>query len=183
MSKFKMNDMLEDAVNDYRKQIEKALKRAEQRIRVRMQDIINEYMLDDYYNGYTPKMYVRIFQLQKSVGPYTEFGSKDNVFAIAFGIEDEESPYGFGAMDHSNYSIKVTYHRKKKSGVWEKTYNYHDEDVDEKDIFENFMAGIHPNAVGPTTTQHIRERTSKALDFFLAFEVEDIVNQEIDKIK
>lgn len=182
MSRFKINDMIDDIVDDYRKQVEKALRRAEQRIKVRMQDIINEYMLDNYYNGYRPKMYVRIFELQKSVGPYTKFSNNNNVFSIAFGIEDEESPYGFSAMDHSHYQIKITYQRKKKPGVWERLYDYVDEDVDEEEIFDNFLAGIHPN-VGRAGTKDVRKEVSRALDIFLDSEVIDIVNKELDKIK
>lgn len=181
MSRFKVNDMIDDIVNDYRKQVAQALKRAEQKVKVRMQEIIQEYMLDNYYNGYTPKMYVRIYQLQKSVGPYTELKDFNNIFALGFGIEDDE-PYGYSAMDHSKYQIKVTYQRKKKSGVWEKTYEYEDDNVNEEYIFENFLAGIHPN-VGPAGTSNISERVNKALDYFLDFEVIDIVNKELDRIK
>ena len=181
MSRFKINDMIDDIVDDYRKQVAQALKRAEQKIKIRMKEIIQEYMLDDYYNGYSPKMYVRIHQLEKSVGPYTELKESGNVFGLSFGV-DIDPPYGASAMDHSQYSINVVYQRKKKPGTWERTYTYQDDDVNEEAIFENFLAGIHPN-VGPANTSNIRERVKKALDIFFDFEVVDIVNQELDKIK
>ena len=85
-------------------------------------------------------------------------------------------------MDHSVLTLR--YVRKKSGTAWEKSYDKFDVDfdVDEEMIFDNFLDGIHPN-VGRAGTGHIRERVKKHLDFFLSFEIEDIVNSELDKIK
>lgn len=178
MARFKVNDMIDDIVNDYRKQVAQALKRAEQEIRVKMQEIIQEYMLDDYYQGYTPKLYVRIYQLEKSVGPYTELKEAGNTFGLAFGI-DTDDPYGPGAMDHSELTVR--YSRKKRDDPWKKTYDKTGK-VDEEEIFENFLAGIHPN-VGQAKSHHIRERVGQRLDYFLEWDAPHIISQELDKIK
>jgi hypothetical protein len=170
MSRFKFNDEINDIVEEYRKQVGRALKVAEQKIRIRMKEIIQEYMLDDYYGGYEPKVYIRTNQLENSVGPYTELKSSGNVFGIAFGIETD-SPFGPGAMHHTRYQTK-------KSGEPCK----HSYPASEEDIFENFLAGIHPN-VGRAGTSHISARVQKALDYFLDFEAVDIVNNELNKIK
>lgn len=181
MSKFKINDAIDDIVNEYRKQVGQALKRAEQKIKVRMQEIIQEDMLDDYYGGYTPKLYVRTYQLEKSVGPYTQLTDFDTGFNLSFGI-DIDPPYGPSAMDHSILTLR--YVRKNNSEPWEKTYDKSGSKypVKEEEIFNNFLEGIHPN-VGRANTSHIRERLKQHLDYFLSFEVETIVNSELDKIK
>ena len=170
MSRFKINNQIDDIVDDYRKQVKQALQRAEQKVKVRMQEIIDEYMIGDYYGGYTPKVYIRTNQLPNSVGPYTELGELGNVFSISFGI-DTDSPYGPGAMHHTRY-------QQKKSGEPCK----HSYPANEQDIFDNFLAGIHPN-VGPAGTGNIRARVSEALDYFLDFEIEYIINNELSKIK
>lgn len=181
MSRFKFNDEINDIVEEYRKQVGRALKVAEQKIRIRMKEIIQEYMLDDYYGGYEPKVYIRTNQLENSVGPYTELKSSGNVFGIAFGIETD-SPFGPGAMDHSILTLR--YVRKNNSEPWEKTYDKSGSKypVKEEEIFNNFLEGIHPN-VGRAGTSHISARVQKALDYFLDFEAVDIVNNELNKIK
>ena len=176
MSRFKINDAIDDIVNDYRKQVWQALQRAEKIIRVRMQEIIQEDMLDDYYNGYTPKLYVRIYQLEKSVGPYTKLTDIGNNFNLSFGI-DVDPPYGPSAMDHSVLTLHYT---RKHGSEWVKSYDK--PDVDEEKIFANFLEGIHPN-VGRAGTSHIRERVKKHLDYFLSFEIDGIINSELNKIK
>lgn len=184
MSRFKINDAIDDIVNDYRKQVWAALQRVEKIVKVRMQEIIQEDMLDDYYNGYTPKLYVRIYQLEKSVGPYVKLTDIGNNFNLAFGI-DVDPPYGPSAMQHSGEGIlTLRYTRKTSSEPWQKSYDKIVEDKEkfEKIIFENFLEGIHPN-VGRAGTSHIRERVKKHLDYFLDFEIEHIINCELDKIK
>ena len=170
MSRFRFNDAIDDIVEEYRSKVGQALKVAEQKIKVRMQEIIDEYMIDDYYGGYVPKVYIRTYQLGNSVGPYTQLNSSGNVFGLAFGIETD-SPFGPCAMHHTRYQTK-------KSGEPCK----HSYPASEEDIFENFLAGIHPN-VGRAGTSHIRARVQQALDYFLDFEAVDIVNGELNKIK
>lgn len=180
MSKFKLNDAIDDIVNAYRKQLGQALKIAEQKIKVRMQEIIQEDMLDDYYNGYVPKLYVRTYQLEKSVGPYSKLTDFGTGFNLSFGI-DVDPPYGPNAMNHNGEGVLTLHYIRKKDGMaCEKSYDKFD--ADEEKIFNNFLEGIHPN-VGRANTSHIRERVKKHLDFFLSFEVADIVNHELDKIK
>ena len=58
MSRFRFNDAIDDIVEEYRSKVGQALKVAEQKIKVRMQEIIDEYMIDDYYGGYVPKVYI-----------------------------------------------------------------------------------------------------------------------------
>lgn len=180
MSRFKVNDMIDDIVQEYRIEVGKALKRAETKIRNRLKNMIREYMIDDYYQGYEPVMYVRTHQLPKSVGPFVEVKEKGGVYIVGFGIDDEP-PYGPSAMKHDKLILNVKYQRKKKGGTWERKYVYDNDDADEETIFENFLAGIHPR-VGRAGSSHIEERINTALTIFFDFEVIDIITQEIDKI-
>lgn len=180
MSRFKVNDMIDSIVKEYRIEVGKALKRAETRIKTRLKNMIKEYMIDDYYQGYEPVMYVRTHQLPKSVGPFVEIKEKGGVYSVVFGIDDDP-PYGPTAMNHDKLIVKVQYQRKKKGGTWEKKYIYDRDDVDEEDIFENFLAGIHPR-VGRAGSSHIEEKINTALTIFFDFEVMDIITQEINKI-
>lgn len=184
MAKFQLNEFAEDVQKEYQKKVEAALARAEKIIHKKIQYIINEYMIKDYYQGYEPIVYKRTGQLNKSVYPSVDIGEKNGAFGITFGIEDED-PYGPSAMDHSILHVVVK-HKSKKTGKI-KTYEYsykkknYDEQLEEV-IFENFMEGIHPR-VGRAKTHHIEKRVNEALDYFFIFELEDIVKKELSKIK
>lgn len=177
MAKFQLNEFAEEIQKEYQKKTEEALKRAEKIIYKRIQKIINEYMIKDYYQGYIPIVYKRTGELKKSVYPDVQIGNQDGAFGITFGIEDD-----WEAMDHSTLHIIVKHKSKKTGKIKEYEYFYEKPDVDEEGIFENFMAGIHPR-VGPANTHYIEKRVNEALDYFFMFELEDIINKELSKIK
>lgn len=181
MSKFQLNEFAEEVQKEYQRKVEEALERVEKITHKKIQKIINEYMIKDYYQGYTPIEYKRTGELKKSVGSYIEFNNINGTFGITFGIEDED-PYGPSAMDHSTMHVVVKRKSKKTGKIKEYEYFYEREDVNEEAIFENFMAGIHPR-VGMAGTHHIEERVNEALDYFFLFEFEDLVNKELSKIR
>jgi hypothetical protein len=177
MSKFQLNEFAEEVQKEYQRKVEEALDRVEKIAYKKIQKIINEYMIKDYYQGYTPIEYKRTGELKKSVYPYVEFDNQNGKYGITFGIEDD-----WEAMDHSALHIVVKRKSKKTGKIKEYEYFYEREDPNEEAIFENFMAGIHPR-VGMAGTHHIEERVNEALDYFFLFEFEDIVNKELAKIR
>ena len=177
MSKFQLNEFAEEVQKEYQKKVEQALDRAEKIIHKKIQQIINEYMIKDYYQGYIPIEYKRTGELKKSVYPSIEIGNQGGAYGITFGIEDD-----WEAMDHSTLHVVVKRKSKKTGKIKEYEYFYEREDVNEEAIFENFMAGIHPR-VGNAGTHHIEERVNQALDYFFLMELEDIVTKELSKIK
>ena len=134
-------------------------------------------MIKDYYQGYIPIEYKRTGELKKSVYPSIEIGSQGGAYGITFGVEDD-----WEAMDHSVFRVSVKRKSKKTGQIKEYEYFYLRPNVNEEAIFENFMAGIHPR-VGMANTHHIEERVNQALDYFFLYELEDIVNKELSKIK
>ena len=177
MSKFQLNEFAEEVQKEYQRKVEEALEKVDKIAQKKIQKIINEYMIKDYYQGYIPIEYKRTGELKKSVYPYVEFDNQGGTYGITFGIEDD-----WEAMDHSMLHVVVKRTSKKTGKTKEYEYFYEKENVDERAIFENFMAGIHPR-VGNAGTSHIEERVNEALDYFFLFEFEDIVNKELAKIK
>ena len=158
MSKFNINDMIDDIVEEQRKKINKAVKKAEGVAKKRIEELIPEKMTGVYYGEYYPKFYTRTDQLKKSVGPYAETKNSNNVVSLKIGVEDS-SPYGPGAMKHKG----------KK--------------VSEKKIFNNFLAGIHPNAYGignDLQGTNIEENIGRALDDLIENELIPMIDKEIN---
>ena len=183
MGKFQLNEFAEEIQKEYQKKVEEALKRVEKIIYKKTQEIIKKHMIDNYYDGYTPKSYERTFQLPQSVGPYVEIGNIDGAFGITFGVEDEK-PYGPSAMDHSRLKMTVTRKLKKTGKTVTRTYTYDlgESQQREERIFNSFLDGIHPQ-VGRARTGHVEKDVNKALDDFFDNKLNEIVLKELAKIK
>ena len=130
MSDLGIENIIEDAVNEYREKVKEAVKYAEVVARTKIEQDILPEIIGQYYYEYNPKYYKRQWQLYKSLGPYTLYKSSNNVFSLKIGIEDE-SPYGPEAMFHT-----------KRNG---NEVNINSK-VDNGEIFKNFLKGTHPNA-------------------------------------
>lgn len=168
MAKFQLNEFAEEVQKEYQQKVADALRRAERILDKKIQDIIQTMMIDDYYDGHSPRVYERTFQLPKSVAPYIGIDNIGGTFGITIGVDDEE-PYGPSAMNH----IRICKKRKRKA---KENANR------EKIIFEYFLSGIHPR-VGRANTHHIEEEVNKALDDLFDKELSDIVLKELAKIK
>lgn len=164
--------------------VEKALEKARIRLSNEINKIIQEYMIHDYYNGYTPHVYKRTFQLPFTVGPYVPLVESENGFSfVDISIDAEPPKYGYPQMDHSEKSVTVSW--KLKNGTKKtKTYTYRlPFNLErEEQIFENFMAGVHPK-VGRAGTHNIEKRTTKALNSFMDSKARKIIQEELDKIR
>ena len=144
-----LSDALENAVNNkieelkerQKNRIEIAMERTEERVKDKIGHMIKEG-LDEYYEGYSPYMYVRTNQLKDSgsVSAKTKQFKKNGIIGFQYGAIFDESK-----MDHSVYMLNIIHKHKKDSGVWQRQYKYIDEDVDEKMILDNFRFGEHPN--------------------------------------
>ena len=168
MGKFQLNEFAEEIQKEYQKKVEEALKRVEKILDRKIQLIINEYMIRDYYEGYFPIKYNRTFQLPKSVAPYIGIGNADGTYGITIGI-DIDAPYGPDAMNHA-YISKKTKKQQPRNAKREKM------------IFEYFLAGIHPR-VGRAGTSYIEAEVNEALDDLFENELNQIVLKELSKIK
>lgn len=145
-----LSDAFKNAVNNKAEEIEEksnnkvkiAMRRTEDRVREKISEIIEIYGMDFYYGGYKPSMYVRTNNLRESgaVSPFIGEFTKSGYIGFQYGAEFNED-----LMDHSEYYLNIVYKRKKHEGSWSKKYLYHDDDVNEKEILDNFRAGVHPN--------------------------------------
>ena len=158
MSKFNVNDMIDDIVEEQRKKVKAAVKKAEFVAKKRIEELIPEKMTGVYYKEYNPRFYTRTGQLVNSVGPYAETKESGNVFSLNIGVEDE-SPFGPVAMTH----------RKGKKRT-------------EQGIFEDFLAGIHPhgNGIGDDFQgTNIEENMNQALEDLIENELLPIIESAI----
>lgn len=165
MSRFAINDMIDDIVEEQRKKVKQAVKKAKVVAKQRIEEIIPEKMVDTYYGEYTPKYYKRTMQLGNSVGPYAEVKESGNMISLSIGVEDD-SPFGPGAMRH----IKRGKSKKKI-------------EADEEKIFENFLQGVHPNAVQGTDTEkwtNIEDNINEALDDLLENEIMPMIERAVN---
>lgn len=181
MARSDIEAIAQEVAEEYRAKTEAAVGRIEKELEKEIQKIIKKAMIDNYYKGYTPKMYIRTNQLPKSVAPYIEPIKTNMGYDIAFGIETE-SPYGAEVMDHSAHKVKVTWKRKRTGETVTKTYLYIRDNVNEEQIFENFLDGIHPN-VGPAGTTNVGDTASTELDNLLNSKIDGILESELSKIK
>jgi len=165
MSRFNINDMIDDIVEEQRKKVKNAVKKAEGFAKRRIEEIIPEKMVDTYYGEYDPRHYTRTRQLEKSVGPYAVVKESGNNLSLQIGVEDD-SPFGPGAMNHVKRG-------KSKSKI----------KPDENIIFENFLEGVHPNAGGIGNDfqgTNIEENVLDALDDLLENEIMPMIEREVN---
>lgn len=126
------------------KKIKIALDRTMQKVEAKIDEIVQEYMVEAYYKGYSPVEYIRSYQLGKSVKSYTDLFSSGSAMGFNFGVEFDEKK-----MNHSTYKVKVKWYRKRKKEWVEKTYVVKSKKPNkfkELAILEAFQDGIHPNA-------------------------------------
>lgn len=135
-----LNKKAEELKEKQKNRIEIAMEQTEARVKEQIGAFIKDG-LQDYYEGYDPVMYVRTEQLMKSgaASPKTESFKKNGLVGFRYGARFDPD-----RMDHSVYELKIVYKHKKDSGQWEKKYTYHDDDVNEQDILDNFRFGLHP---------------------------------------
>lgn len=118
-----VNKKVEQETGKTKNRVEIAMKRTERSVEEKIQEIIEEYALNFYYEGYAPKSYTRTFQLPKAIRPVTEEFKKGAYIGFNYGASFDE-----GAMNH----IKRGKSKKKI-------------EADEQLILDNFRAGKHPN--------------------------------------
>lgn len=140
-----------------------AMRRTEERVAEKIQEIISTYGFDNYYTGYDPVMYVRTRNLRDSgaVKPFINEYKKGAYIGFQYGAE-----FDAGLMDHSVLTIHVEYFRKRDNKYVNKVYSYDDDNVDEEAILNNFRAGIHPNTgveQGPIWMQGMQGMAPEAL--------------------
>ena len=186
-----LSDAFRKAVeNDKEKQekrtknrVEIAMENTEKRVAEKIQEIILREGLDFYYNGYSPKMYVRTDNLRRSgaISPYINEFKKNGMIGFQYGAEFDES-----LMDHSVLTIKVAYDRKRDGAHVEKIYSYDKEDVNEKAILDNFRAGVHPNTnvkQGPIWMKDMIGAAPDALRLWKdSGAIKAIFKEELDKL-
>lgn len=170
-----IENMIEEIVAADKKRIALAFEQIKKKTTEKVSEAIKIAMIDNYYNGYDPLVYVRTGQLKNSVAPLIVDDSDNSGFQFQFGIKTSE-PKGPSAMRHDTLSVRVT----NKNGE-EKIYSYkvkgYDSEIEEK-IFSNFMDGIHPNAKGKTETTHVYTEINKALDALLDDGIIDRIIQD-----
>lgn len=174
-----IENMIDDIVKEDKKRIELAFEQIKKKTSAKISEAIRIYMLDNYYFGYDPFKYVRTGQLSKSVAPLIIDDSDNSGLQFSFGIKTSP-PKGSKAMRHDHITLKVT----KKNGE-EKFYSYAVKNYDpkiEEWIFQNFMEGIHPNAVEKgiteTPTTNVYKAINKALDDLLNDGIIDKIIQD-----
>ena len=177
------------AYEDYAKEINKnlriALDRTMAKAEDRLNEIIQEKAIQNFYEGYFPHVYNRTWQLPNAIKAYTEDTSTGDTFKFTYGPILDES-----TMDHSNYSINVTYAKgkgKNKKFVT-KTYNIKLKNKpDEERIMEMTLGeGYHPSVGTDDTMAPIYNENDEGVlvDAFEEFmkEIPDIFNAEMDKL-
>lgn len=101
--------------SSWRKKVDKAFENAEKRCNKDIQKAIAK-MVETYYMDYTPAIYQRTYQLNKSLAPYTELAISAQDYSYQLNVTNHDSSGNplFMKMDHSRYTIKMAY--KKKDG-------------------------------------------------------------------
>lgn len=168
-----IDQMVKDLIEQDKKRIKEAFERIKKEVTKEIQTIIQRDMIDNYYNGYEPLIYNRTFQLPKSVAPLILDSSMGDTFQFDVGIKLKD---GEKKMSHDTLTLTVK----------GRTYTYHNDDVNEEAIFENFLAGIHPNAnsrgITETPTTNVRKTAEAAIDdLFTDGTIDKIVNDVFSK--
>lgn len=161
--------MAEKAREEYIAKTQAAIGKIKSEINNEMKKIIDEDAIQNYYGGYEPLYYNRQNQLPKSLAPYVESLQDDTGVTLSFGVDDRP-PYGAGAMKHAKRGKS-----KRKTPP------------NEELIFENFMAGIHPNAnpkgiTGDPTTP-VKDTVLESIDKYYNEKIEAVVQNALSKIK
>ena len=168
-----IDQMVKDLIEQDKKRIKEAFERIKKEVAKEIQVIIQRDMIDNYYDGYAPLIYNRTFQLPKAVAPLILDSSVGNTFQFDVGIKLKD---GEKKMSHNTLTVTVK----------GKTYTYQNDGVDEEAIFENFLAGIHPNAspkgATGTPTTHVRDTAEAAIDnLFTDGTIDKIINDIFSK--
>lgn len=136
----------ESCADEEDRKIQIALNKTMVRVEEKLDEILTEYMVQAYYNGYSPIEYVRSFQLGNAVKSYAEKYTHGSTMGFNFGAIFDETK-----MNHSVYKIRVKWYRKRKKQWVTKEYTVnkkkHKNKAKELAILEAFQEGIHPNAV------------------------------------
>lgn len=171
--------------NEINKNLRIALDRTMAKSEDRLNEIIQEKAIQNFYHGYFPHVYERTWQLPNAIKAYTEDTSNGDTFKFTYGPILDES-----TMDHSNYRINVTYKKgkgKHKMSVT-KTYNIKlKKKPDEERIMEMTLGeGYHPSVGTAGTAAPIYDKSDEGVlaDAFEEFmkEIPDIFNAEMDKL-
>lgn len=199
--KDRFEEQLEQAVleqleaNGIQEELYKAFKRAEARMNREIQRCIQKYMVDLYYNDYEPKHYQRTWQLNKTVQPWSQLDIIPTGFELDFDYTRYEqnsdgSPGDplWRNMDHSEYTITMTYITKKgKVREYRYTINAPDDESEEKKearehgISNNFLDNIHGFA-GKQTGHNIREEIDREISKLVDKKLGKFVDEEIRKV-
>lgn len=188
---------MSDIVNDIKKSFKEYEKEINNNIRIaldrtmavaetRLNQIIQEKAISNFYKGYFPHIYDRTYQLPKAIKAYTEDTSSGDSFSFTFGPSFDES-----TMDHSSYKIHVVYTRKKDKKIVSKDYTVNLKNKpNEEAIMEMTLGeGLHPlgkGIVSPVLTQspiYNKEDQGVLADAFEEFidEIPTIFENEISK--
>lgn len=145
----------QDIMDDIDRKIEKAFYKAMERIEKELQELMDKETFINFYEGYTPYIYVRTDQLKDAVS----LSVKDQSNADNFSFKVDPF-YDERTMDHSTYKIHTTYQpRKNKKAygprkIYKKTTTVRlKTKPDEEKIMEMTLGeGYHP-AVGTARTR------------------------------
>ena len=143
------NSMIDETVSELKQKAKKAMHGAEIKTQKKLMQMIEKDMLENYYAGYSPMYYRRTFQLDKSVTPKTRLNESQREISLDLGID-----FYPDAMSHNP---KPQFLNFSPSNI----------PADEGIIFENFLAGIHPNAIGSSGTTPVQKAAEKAIDDFI----------------
>ena len=117
------NEKMKEVEGKQKNRVEIAMERTEKRVEDKRQEIIEEYALNFYYDGYTPKSYKRTYQLPRAIWPLIlEFRHGGQI------------GFNYGANFNANF-MNHTKRGKSKRKI----------EPDEEIILDNFRAGKHPN--------------------------------------
>ena len=149
-------------IDEQMEEIDKKMGIAFQKTMKRMEPELLEVMKDatyrNYYNGYSPHVYRRTYQLKSAVKLSTKDISTNDVFSFSVIPEYDELAL---PMDHSEYDIIATYKHKKNKKFTGKvsTYKCHvklKNKPDEEELMELTLGeGYHPKVGTSNTTAPI----------------------------
>lgn len=196
MAKKYLSEQIEKAVtaelnsSSWRKKVDKAFENAEKRCNKDIRKAIAK-MVKTYYMDYTPAIYQRTYQLNKSLAPYTELviSAQDYSYQLNVTTHDSSGNPLFMKMDHSRYAIKMAY--KKKDGKISH-YEYQvklpngfiNKYAREDKISDNLWDNIHgSNPVFQMKGKHnLSELIEKEIDKIVNTKLYEYVKDEVAKI-
>ena len=182
MGKTPLSSAFENSVNnfldDYNQKLEIALEKSKEKIEARLKAIIDD-ITDRYYNGYFPHIYIRQHQLYGINPPLTTIEDVGDGYHIHSDILDDAEGFGSQKLDHSTFSVNVTY--KTKKGKVTKKYTYTGKNVDEQRIYREYEQGIH-HRVGRKGSPEVKKLMQMELDKFCQSEMREIIDNELKKI-